>query len=47
MKKIYNSPKTKIVKLKIESLLQTYSNAEASSTAVTLSRDGGSWDDED
>jgi len=46
MKKIYSAPKTMIVGLKIESLLQSYSNTEAAQGATSLSR-GGSWDDDE
>lgn len=46
MKKIYSAPKTMIVGLKIESLLQSYSNTEAAIGAKSLSR-GGSWDDDE
>ena len=48
MKKQYKSPATTIVEVKIESLLVDYSNTQAASDAVTLSREGNSsWDDED
>jgi hypothetical protein len=49
MKKLYISPKTETIKVKLESLLVSYSNAEASSDAVSLSREGGDdfWDDEE
>jgi len=48
MKKLYISPKTETIKVKLESLLVSYSNAEASSDAVSLSREGDAfWDDEE
>lgn len=47
MKKMYVMPKTSLVEVKIENLLVQYSKTEASSSAVTLSREGKSWDDED
>ena len=47
MKKIYNSPVTDIVEVKVESLLVDYSNSQADQNAVTLSRDNDSdWDEE-
>lgn len=46
MKKFYSAPETMIVGLKIESLLQSYSNTEAARSATSLSR-GGSWDDDE
>lgn len=49
MKKIYAKPQTTVIEVKTESLLVNYSNAEASSSAVTLSRGGDSsfFDDDD
>lgn len=47
MKKIYLTPATNLVKVKMENLLQQYSNAEASSSAVSLSRESGSFFDDD
>ena len=53
MKKNYIAPVTMTVDVKTEALLGSNStgylrNAEASSTSVGLSREGGSsWDDED
>ena len=47
MKKIYNSPVTTIVEVKIESLLVDYSNTEAAKNATVLSREGNNnWEDE-
>jgi hypothetical protein len=48
MKKIYVMPETKMVLVKIESLLNMASlQGEAGSSTVGFTRDGGSWDDED
>jgi hypothetical protein len=47
MKKFYISPKTETLEVKIESLLQSYSNAEADRNAVSLSREADAWDDEE
>ena len=47
MKKTYIIPVTTIVEVKLESLLVSYSNAEAAEGATSLGREGSSWDDED
>lgn len=49
MKKIYVTPNTNLVEVKMENLLQQYSNAPAAKNATVLSREGDSsfWDDED
>lgn len=48
MKKIYVMPETKMVLVKVESLLNMTSlQGEAGSGTVGFSRDGGDWDDED
>lgn len=48
MKKTYISPNTSVIEVKMESLLVQASGSEASSSAVSLSRQSNSsWDDEE
>ena len=48
MKKIYVTPTTDTLDVCMDSLLVQFSNEQASENAVTLSREGGSfWEDEE
>lgn len=47
MKKIYVTPMTDTIEVRMDSLLVQYSNGQAAVGATTLSRESGSWDDEE